>query len=255
MMKIQKKLENEKIRLNKFLSLAGLGSRRNVENLIKNGEIYVNEKIAKYPYIYIDTQKDIISYQNKKLFLPPLKYIIFNKPPNTISSMKYEKKQKTKILYDFIKEYPIRVFPIGRLDKDTIGLMIFTNDGELANRLMNPKWKVEKEYIAFVSRQLSSDEMIKFRNGIYIKSDKYKTLPSKISLIKLKDNGVMYSIIITEGKKRQIKKMFKHFGIKVIKLIRTRIGPIHIRNLKEGNYRELTSTEIKHLKNIVKLTG
>ena len=244
-----------KIRLNKFLSLAGIGSRRGVEKFIERGEILINGKVVREPYISVDTEKDTVSYKGKVLYLPPKKYLIFNKPRNVLSTMKGGKTTKdVKTLYDFVRDYPVRVFPVGRLDKDTTGLMIFTNDGELANRLMKPKWKVEKEYMVLVSRLLDKKEEKIFRDGVYIKDDgDYKTLPAKINFIRKEKGYFLYRVIIVEGKKRQIKKMFAFFGIKVIELKRVRIGPIKLGKLEVGKYRELTDYEVDRLKESVGL--
>ena len=227
-----------RLRLQKFLSHSGYASRRNSEKLIKDGFVYVNGKKAVIGDL-VDPEKDEIIVKNKKVSLPQKYiYIAFNKPIGFISSCS---NAQGPSIFDLIK-IKEKVYPVGRLDKDSEGLMILTNDGDLANFLTHPRFGCEKEYEVIIDDELNSLEINNFSSGIYL--DSVKTKPCYIRKI----GNKKYSVILKEGKKRQIRRMFEFFGKRVLKLKRVRIKSVSLNGLKQGSWRYLTRKEIDGLR-------
>ena len=229
------------IRLNKFIAESGYCSRRKADELIKNNKVYVNDVCIVELGTKIDTLNDkvvidgnILKKQQKNI------YLMLNKPKGYITTNKEQFSRNATI--DLIKEDE-RVFPIGRLDKDTEGLLLFTNDGEFANLMMHPSHLVEKTYIVETDSQITKEKITRLRKGIDIGG--YITKEAKVR--KIAENKL--EIIITEGKNRQVRKMCKAVGINVINLKRTKYGGLEIGDLKCGKYRYLTEEEIKLLIN------
>jgi len=234
------------MRLNLYISKSGTTSRRKADELIFNGEIKVNNTIIKEPGTQIDENKDIIIYKNKVLKIENFKYFKFNKPTNVVTTLKDP--QNRKIITDFFKNEKIRLFPVGRLDYDSSGLIFMTNDGNFSNKLMHPSQNKNKVYIVDVNKELSTKDINKFKKGIYI--DKKKTSNSNIVFLKKKRHFYTYKVIIHEGMNRQIRKMFKFFNINVINLKRIEIAGVKLDNLKEGEYKTLTKNEYNRLMEI-----
>jgi 23S rRNA pseudouridine2605 synthase len=235
-------------RLNKFLALSGLGSRRKVEKLITDGKIRVNGVIIKNLATSVDPDKDIVTIGGKNInAAEKFQYIVLNKPKGYITTLSDDRGRK--IVMDLLPEKYIRigVFPIGRLDKDTEGLLIFTNDGALAERLNRPAYKVTKVYIAELDKELAEKDRLQIEKGIFIHQTKTKTRPATVE--RSETNGKTVKIEIHEGKKRQIRYTFLNAGYKVIKLKRIAYGPIKITGLNRGSVRPLKSSEISALIN------
>jgi len=236
-----------KTRLNKHLALCGLGSRRKVEDLIKAGRITVNgSKITEFAF-FIDPEQDQVKFDGKLLkAIDKFHYIILNKPRGYITSLADEKGRAT--VMELIPEKYKRtgVFPVGRLDKDTEGLLLFTNDGDLGHQLNHPRYKVIKEYIVEIDRPLDSKDKSKMERGIFIHQIKTKTNPAKIEIINSSKKIVKFSI--SEGKKRQIRYTFLKFGYKVLKLKRIAYGPLTLQGVNRGSLRVLKAKEVKELK-------
>ncbi len=234
------------MRLNLYIAKSGVASRRKADELIFNGEIKVNNSVVKNPAVKIDTDKDKVFYKNKLLKPEKYKYFIFNKPVNTVTTVKDPQKRKTII--DFFKKENTRLFPVGRLDYDTTGLLFVTNDGEFSNKLMHPSKNKNKVYIAGVDKALLPKEISMFKKGIRI--DNKKTSDSNIVFLKKNGKLFNYKVTIHEGMNRQIRKMFKFFGSNVIKLKRIEISGVKLGNLKEGEYRVLSKSEYNKLMEI-----
>jgi pseudouridine synthase len=235
-------------RLNKIISQAGISSRRKADELIKNGLVKVNNKVVKDLGTKVDITKDKITVQgfNLKLNFKPRKiYYALHKPLHVISSRKDEKGRKTVI--DLIQSNQY-LYPVGRLDYDSTGLVIITNDGELANELMHPSNKIYKTYIVTLDKDFVKDDLIKIKKGIKL-SDGY-TLPAKARL--LNDSSNRLEVSIYEGRNRQIRRMFEALNYKVIKLKRVQIGKINLGDLPPGGYRNLNKEEISWLKSLIK---
>ena len=227
------------VRLQKYIAECGIASRRSSEKLIVLGKVKVNGEVIKKLGTKVDPEKDIIIVNGKKLKKKEKKiYIKLNKPRGIISSCS-ERGKKTVL--DLISDIPYRLYPVGRLDADSQGLMILTNDGELANNLMHPRYEHEKEYQISVKEPIKADQLKKLKEGIEI--DGEKTLPVKIYAKGTK----RFNIVLREGKNRQIRRMLEALGNEVTFLKRVRIKNIELGNLKVGKYEYLTRNEIHSL--------
>ena len=219
---------------------AGFAARRKAEELIVSGRVRVNGVVVDKLGSRIDPQKDKVSVDGKFIKQKePKVYIKLYKPRGVVSSCRKYPKEKT--ILDLVKDIPYRLFPVGRLDKDSEGLMLLTNDGELANRLMHPRYEHEKEYLINVQFPMTNGQLRNLQSGIVI--DGKKTLPIKVK----RDREKTFSMILREGKKRQIRKMVEAAGNRVASLKRVRIKNINLGNLASGEYSYLTASEIKGL--------
>ena len=231
------------MRINKFLSSLGIASRRAIDKYIEEGRIKVNGVIASTG---IDiTEDDEIYIDNKKIETKRIEekvYFILNKPLEVLSASSDDRGRKTVV--DLIKTDK-RIFPIGRLDYMTSGLILLTNDGELFNRLVHPKSEIYKKYYIKVFGEVKKEEIEELKKGVLLEDG--KTLPAKISGIKYDKNKTSMYISIREGRNRQIRRMIEKFGYKVLMLRREKIGELSLGDLKEGKYRELTREEIEYL--------
>ena len=231
------------MRINKFLSSLGIASRRAIDKYIEEGRIKVNGVIASTG---IDVTEDNEIYiDNKKIETKRIEekvYFMLNKPLEVLSASSDDRGRKTVV--DLIKTDK-RIFPIGRLDYMTSGLILLTNDVELFNRLVHPKSKIYKKYYIKVFGEVKKEEIEELKKGVLLEDG--KTLPAKISGIKYDKNKTSMYISIREGRNRQIRRMIEKFGYKVLMLRREKIGELSLGDLKEGKYRELTKEEIEYL--------
>ena len=226
------------IRLNKYIAECGICSRRKADILIESGKVLVNDIVIKDLGVKIDDTKDQVKVDGKTISKEDkFVYIMLNKPKGYVTTNSEQFGRKSVL--DLI-DTDYRIFPIGRLDMNTEGLLLLTNDGEFANKLMHPKNKVEKTYIANVKGNITEEKIENLRNGVDIGG--YITKPAKVSIIS-KDNNEI-EIKISEGKNRQVRKMCEAVGLKVINLKRTSIGKLNLSNLKIGKYRYLNKNEI-----------
>jgi 16S rRNA pseudouridine516 synthase len=244
----------KKVRIDKFLSNFGLGSRKEVRKYLKQERISINGRVVKDPSFHINPEEDTVTFDDKVLEYKEDYYYMLNKPQGYITATKDE---SMPTVMEFFYETPFysKLFPVGRLDIDTEGLLIITTDGQLAHRLSHPKWNVEKEYFAVVKGDISLLKTDTFEEkGIYLKKDKYQTKPFSLKIISASKDKSEVSITVKEGKYHIVKKIMEELGHPVLYLKRTRIGPLSLdKNLKPGEFRELTEEEIKKLKEIVKL--
>ena len=228
------------MRINKFLALCGVGSRRKVEQFILDGNVKVNGIIVTKLSTDINIKKDKVSYLNKEVNLPnEYVYYKFNKPKGYICSANDEKGRKT--IYDIVKVKE-RVFSVGRLDYNTEGLLILTNDGDFANKLTHPSNHVEKEYIVSIEGQISEGELAVLRAGVI--ENGIRMPSAKVTLIKFENNISRLSVIIDEGQNRQIRRMFDAIGKTIVLLKRVAIGGLKLGGLERGKYRILTEKEL-----------
>ena len=235
------------MRLQKFLAKAGVASRRKSEELILKGDIKVNNITITELGTKIDPETDIIMYKDKVVTEEEEKvYYMLNKPVGYVTTVKDEMNRKTVLdLFHGIAE---RIYPVGRLDYDTSGLLLLTNDGDLTYLITHPKHEIEKTYIATVRGIPTEAQLKDFRQGLII--DNWKTAKAKINIISKTNNNATLSITIREGRNRQVRKMCAAIGTRVINLTRISVGPIKIGNLKEGQYRKLTEKELTYLKSL-----
>lgn len=235
-------------RLDKVLSNMGYGSRKEIKKIIKDGNIKVNNKIVLKNDIKIDPYKDDIYFNGNKVIYKKHIYIMMNKPKGLVSST--DDPLTNTVISLLSDEYLIySPFPVGRLDKDTEGLMLITNDGKLAHELLSPKRKVKKTYYAEIDGVVEENHKDDFKNGVKLR-DGYITLPAKLEIIESDIISKVY-VTIEEGKYHQVKRMFEALSMKVLYLKRISMGSLSLdSNLYLGNYRELTEEEIFLLKNI-----
>ncbi len=232
----------EKMRLNKFIALSGLTSRRKADLLIEEGRVKVNGKRVTKLGLTIDPGKDIVTVDGKIITLPEKKvYLAFNKPKGYVTTLDDELGRKSVL--SFFANFPERIFPVGRLDMDTEGLLFMTNDGEFSYIVTHPKFKIEKEYKVWVKGRVEEEELRKIKKGVFIEGKIVK--PKLISILKVSRDESFIKVIINEGRKREVRRMFQYIGHKVEKLIRVRIGPVKLGNLRSGKYRDLTPSEVE----------
>lgn len=237
-------------RLQKYMARAGVGSRRYCEELIREGRVKVNGKVVTELGTRVDPAKDLVEVDDR-LIQPKQEniYFMLNKPAGFITSATDKYGRST--VFDLLGGISDRVFPVGRLDYDTEGLLLLTNDGELAFRLTHPRYKVKKRYIAEITGHPSDKSIDDLRKGIML--DDGKTAPAEISVTQQTGTSTFVDITIHEGRKRQIRRMFLAIGHKVIFLKRIAIHDVSLDNLSLGNFRPLTHQEVEVLYRAVRL--
>lgn len=227
------------IRLNKYIASSGVCSRRKADELIEAKKVKVNGNIVEDFGMQVDEKKDVVIVDGKRIRLENKKiYLMLNKPVGYVTTN--DEQLGRKCTNDLIHENE-RVFPIGRLDMDSEGLLLFTNDGEFSNSLMHPSKKVEKVYIAKLNRKINDEKIEILKNGVDIGD--YVTKPAKVQ--RIASNVV--KITISEGKNRQVRRMCDAVGLKVIKLQRVQIGNLELGTLPVGKYRHLTKQEVRSI--------
>ena len=238
------------MRLDKFLANSGIGTRKEVKDILKNKKISVNDTFVKDGKIQIDEEKDIVKYEDKIIYYKPFVYIMMNKPAGVISATE-DNHHKTVIdlLNDEYRTYDI--FPVGRLDIDTEGLLLLTNDGVLSHNLLSPKKHVDKKYYVKIANSLSDDDIKMLENGIKLEEN-FVTKKAKIEIIDKDEDIEVNSVFITisEGKFHQVKRMFKFVENEVLYLKRVKMGKLLLpEDLKLGEYRELSEEEMNLILN------
>lgn len=234
------------MRLDKFLANTGFGSRKDVKKLLKTGFVTVNGQAVKDAQHHLDLEADKVEVRGELVEYREYIYLLMNKPAGVISATEDNRDQT---VVDLLAPYHQRFnpFPVGRLDKDTEGLLLLTNDGQLAHQLLSPKKHVEKTYFASIDGEVTNEDIQAFKHGVLL-DDGYQTKPGKLVILKAGKTSEIH-LTITEGKFHQVKRMFASVGKKVIYLKRISMGPIHLdKTLPLGEYRELTIDEINLLK-------
>ena len=233
------------MRLDKFISTTTTLSRAEAKKVIKKG-ILINDKLIKTPDYKIDEFKDQVIVNGNRLVYQKYVYIMMNKPKDTVSATEDAiERTVVDILRDEDRIY--KVFPVGRLDKDTEGLMLLTNDGELAHKLTSPKKDVEKKYYVEVSGELKNEHLKIIKEGVILE-DGYRCRPARLEILHSSEGNSKANIFITEGKFHQVKRMMKSLGATVTYLKRLSIGSLKLdENLKLGEYRYLTDDELNKL--------
>ena len=236
-----------KKRLQVVLSHAGVASRRKAAEIIEKGLVVVNNKVVFEKGATIDPDKDIVEVNGRTLRLERKVYYILNKPKGCVTTVSDEKGRQTVL--DYIPKMRLRIYPVGRLDRETEGLLVLTNDGDLANKLMHPSSGIAKVYQAEVKKPFKMSQQKTLERGVFL--DRKKTIPCKITLTETKHNSVMLKVQLHEGKKRQIRRMMEKVGCYVIALKRIAYAGLTLKGLSSGQSRELKSLEIKKLKELV----
>lgn len=238
----------EKTRIQKIIADAGYCSRRKAEELISKGKVTLNGRTVKLG----DKagSKDIIAVDGERIYIPKKKnkiYIMMNKPRGYVTTVSDELDRKC--VMDLLEGLEERVYPIGRLDRNSEGLLLFTNDGEFANNIMHPSRHISKTYRVTVRPDISDEQLVRLSEGVEI--DGKKTLPANVVVKDKQPGRVVILITIKEGRNRQIRKMCEAVGLEVARLRRISIGPLKLGMLKPGTYRELTPDELRAIRNAI----
>ncbi len=236
-------MADQTVRLQKYLAECGVASRRKCEELIEMGKVRVNGKVASIGD-KIDPKHDTVSVSGKKIIRQKtFTYIMLHKPRGFITTMNDE--MDRKCVAQLIKDVPARVYPVGRLDRDSEGLLLFTNDGAFANAMTHPSKHVPKTYRVTVRPSITQEQLTALTEGIII--DDAKTAPAEVHVVTKEENRVVLEIILYEGRNRQIRKMCEEIGLEVARLRRTAVGSVKLGMLKQGDWRNLTEDEVRKL--------
>ncbi|MBM9536829.1 pseudouridine synthase [Desulfobulbus alkaliphilus] len=232
-----------KERLQKILAKAGIASRRGSEQLIRAGRIRVNDAIVTEMGIKVDPGIDIVTFDGQCINIEEKQTVLVNKPPGYVTTL--SDPQGRPVVADLVADIPLRLFPVGRLDLESEGALLMTNDGELADRILHPRYEVKKTYQAEVVGMPSKFQLKRLEQGISI--DGVQTRPASIRVLQQGQNRTLIEVVIHEGKKRQVRKMFLAIGHRVLRLKRTAYGCLHLGTLSPGKYRRLSQADIKKI--------
>lgn len=230
--------------LDRAISRAGLGSRTQAAEWILAGRIQVNNRIERDAGRWVDTNRDRIKLDGREVAEVGKIYLLLNKPSGVITSYGDPKDRKT--VYEFIKDVNTWVFPVGRLDKDTSGLLLLTNDTEFGNRLTDPSSRVAKHYIVKVNALVNGDEVNRLRGGIEIEPG-VSMRPCHVNYLRKTEKYSWLELILTEGRNRQVRRMIEALGHQVLKLVRVQVGRLALGDLMVGKWRLLTREEVRSL--------
>ena len=229
--------------LERVLSKAGIGSRTEARKWISDGRVRVNGRTVTDPDEWIDLQRDRVAFDGKPLRKTEKTYLLLYKPKGYLTT--YRDPQGRRTIYDLLPDRDRYLFPVGRLDLDTSGLLILTNDTAFAERLTNPDYKVPKTYLVKASKHLSEEQLDRLRQGIALRDG--PTRPARVERIRESGGKTVFEMTISEGRNRQVRRMVEALDAKVLKLVRVAIGPIRIGDLPIGKTRELTVQEVRAL--------
>lgn len=238
-------MKKELVRLQKMLADCGVDSRRKCEELIRRGNVKVNGKVAVIGD-KVDPYSDKVYVKGKRVTAaakPKYRYIMLNKPRGYVTTMNDERGRKC--IRELIEDIEERVYPIGRLDKDSEGMLLLTNDGDFANHIMHPKKHINKVYRVTVRPAITEEMVEKLETGIML--DGRKTAPAQVRVVTKQEGRVVLEIVIREGRNRQIRRMCESLGLEVARLKRIAVGTVKLGGLKQGMYRDLSADEVKRL--------
>ena len=229
-------------RLQRVLAGAGIASRRKAEELITSGRVTVDGEVVTQLGTRVDPRRARIEVDGKRVRRQPFRYVVMNKPSGFITTTSDERNRRT--VMELLPPEP-RLVPVGRLDRDTEGLLLFTNDGEVANRVMHPRYELTKEYLVLTPSKPSERIMQRVRDGVAI--DNKRVVPHEFRIVRETVEGVLLSIVVHEGMNRIVRRIMESAGIEVIRLSRVRVGPLSVAGIRRGGYRELTPGELASL--------
>lgn len=235
------------MRLQKYLALCGVASRRHAEQLIADGLVQVNGRTVTEMGTQVGETDEVRVRGERVKPEAEKRYILYHKPMGEVTTVSDEKGRDT--VMDHFHDFPVRLYPIGRLDYDSEGLLLLTNDGELTARLTHPRHEVEKTYLARVTTHLTDEELRQLRSGVTLE-DGFKTSPARVRVIREEAFASAVLITIHEGHNRQVRRMMEAVGHKVLLLRRVKFGPIDLRGVERGAWRELTADEVRALKEL-----
>lgn len=233
------------MRLQKYLALSGVSSRRNAEKMILEGRVSVNRVPVTVMGFQVDEKNDQVEVDGEPVSIQEEKhYIAYNKPIGEVCTVSDPEGRAT--VMDKFRDYPVRLYPVGRLDYDSEGLILLTNDGDMMNHVLHPSREVSKVYLTKVSNQVTDDEIRQLRRGVII--DGKMTAPASVRLIRRETFDTVLLISIHEGRNRQVRKMVSAVGHQVVSLRRVEFGPVSLGDLPTGKWRALTDEEIRRLR-------
>jgi 23S rRNA pseudouridine2605 synthase len=233
-------MKKSRVTLDRVLSKAGIASRTLTRDWIQQGRVKVNGRIVRDPDHWVENSKDVVHFDGRKVRDEKKVYVVLNKPTGVVTSFGDNRNRPT--VYEYLKEFERWVFPVGRLDMDTSGLLILTNDTQYGETLLQPESKVPKTYYGKVTGAVTLDEYFTLAYGVSIRRGE-TTGPCIVREIRATDKYTWFELTITEGKNRQVRRMFEAVGHRVLKLVRTRIGGLELGELPIGKYKVLTQNE------------
>ena len=233
------------MRLQKYMAMCGVAARRKCEEIISAGRVSVNGQIVTEMGTQVEETDEVCVDGVRICPEEEKRYVLYHKPAGEVTTVSDEKGRET--VMDRFRDFPVRLYPVGRLDYDSEGLLLLTNDGELAQRLTHPSCEVDKVYLARVTGNPSNAAIDRLRRGVYMEGDQRKTYPAEVRVVR--DESLFSDIVVTihEGRNRQVRRMFDAVGHKVLLLRRVRFGPLELGDLRRGEWRELTQEEIEAL--------
>jgi 23S rRNA pseudouridine2605 synthase len=234
--------------LDRVLSKAGLGSRTDARKWIGGGRVRVNGRLIQTPDHWVDLERDEVTLDEKPIRAQKKIYLVLYKPKGYLTTFRDPEGRAT--VYDLLPDLGQWVVPVGRLDLDTTGLLLLTNDTQFAERIMNPEHKIAKTYLVKASTRLSNDQIGQLRQGVILSDG--PTLPAEVKRIRDSTKYSFIELTIREGRNRQVRRMLEAVGSKVLKLVRTGIGTLRINDLEIGKYRPLTPEETRELSSLTK---
>ena len=233
------------MRLQKYMAMCGVAARRKCEEIILSGRVKVNGQVVDQMGTQVE-EGDVVELDGQVIAIQEQKrYIIYHKPAGEVTTVSDDKGRET--VMDRFADFPERIYPVGRLDYDSEGLLLLTNDGEMAQRLTHPSCEVDKVYLARVTGNPSNEAIDRLRRGVYMEGDQRRTYPAQVRVVR--DESLFSDILVTihEGRNRQVRRMFDSVGHKVLLLRRVRFGPLELGDLRRGEWRELNEEEIELL--------
>ena len=234
------------MRLQKYLAGCGVASRRNAEKLIAEGHVSINGTVVTEMGIQVEDGMTVCVDGKPVMPEEIKKTLLYHKPAGEVSTVSDPEGRAT--VMDKFRDYPVRLYPVGRLDYDSEGLLLLTNDGDLMNRLLHPSHEVEKVYLARVSNHVTREEALRLERGVVI--DGRKTAPARVKILEVTNFYTDMLVTIHEGRNRQVRKMVEQVGHEVVLLRRIRFGPLKLGDLPRGRWRELTQEELNALANL-----
>ena len=236
------------MRLQKYMAMCGVAARRKCEEIIASGRVSVNGQIVTEMGTQVE-EGDVVLLDGQAITPEEEKrYILYHKPAGEVTTVSDEKGRET--VMDRFRDFPVRLYPVGRLDYDSEGLLLLTNDGELAQRLTHPSCEVDKVYLARVTGNPGNEAIERLRRGVYMEGDERRTYPAGVRVVR--DTALYSDILVTihEGRNRQVRRMFDAVGPKVLLLRRVRFGPLELGDLRRGQWSELTDAELEQLRRL-----
>ena len=235
------------MRLQKYLAMCGVASRRHAEQMIADGLVQVNGQTITEMGVQVE-EGDVVCVRGERVTPEEQKrYILYHKPMGEVTTVSDDRGRET--VMDHFRDFPVRLFPIGRLDYDSEGLLLLTNDGDLAARLTHPSHEVDKTYLARITAHLTPEELRQLRAGVVL-DDGFRTSPARVRVIREETFASAVLVTIHEGHNRQVRRMMEAVGHKVLLLRRVKFGPIDLRGVERGCWRDLTADEVSALKEL-----